>query len=102
MYNGDDLTRADSNEYLFLKNEEDIYINTKEITIKTSNEEYKIPEYSTIYFEEERINYYETQEGIMEFKSIGNMDKTSNILLNGATMTYEEFLIKMGIVQEEK
>ena len=102
MYNGDDLTRADSNEYLFLKNEEDIYINTKEITIKTSNEEYKIPEYSTIYFEEGRINYYETQEGIMEFKSIGNMDKTSNILLNGTTMTYEEFLIKMGIVQEEK
>ena len=102
MYNGDDLTRADSNEYLFLKNEEDIYINTKEITIKTSNEEYKIPEYSTIYFEEGRINYYETKEGIMEFKSIGNMDKTSNILLNGTTMTYEEFLIKMGIVQEEK
>ena len=102
MYNGDDLTRADSNEYLFLKNEEDIYINTKEIKIKTSNNEYIIPKYSSIYFEEERINYYETKEGMLEFRNIRDVDKQTEVTINDSKLTYESFLIKMGIVKSKE
>lgn len=102
MFNGDDLTRADSNEYLFLKSKENIFTSTKEIEIKTSNNQYKIPTYSNIYFAEDRIAYYEVSNGIMQYHNIGDIDANSTVTINNNTFTYNEFLIKMQIKQEEK
>ena len=101
MYNGDDLTRADSNEYLFLKNEENIFINAQEIEVITSNNEYKIPIYSSILFSAERIAYYEVYNGVMQYHSISDIDYDSKIIINGETYTYREFLEKLKIVKEE-
>ena len=68
MYNGGDLTRADGNQYLFIKSEDDIYTNVQKINIKTSSNEYEIKEYSNIYFTENAITYYEMQDGYMQYK----------------------------------
>ncbi len=50
MYNGNDLTRADGNQYIFLKSEDEIYTNVQAIKITTATNEYEIKEYSNIYF----------------------------------------------------
>ena len=102
MYNGDDLLRADGNEYLFLKSKENIYTNVKVIKIKTSNNTYEIPIYSQIYFIENRITYYEIENGIMKYKNIGDIDEESQISLDEKTLTYKQFLIELEIIEEKK
>ena len=41
MYNGGDLTRADGNQYLFIKSEDDIYTNVQKINIQKYGTEVK-------------------------------------------------------------
>ena len=100
MYNGSDLTRADGNEYLFLKNAEEIYTNVKELKIKTEYNEYTIPINSNIHFTEEEIRYYELKNGYLEYKEIGDIDVNSEITINEEVMKYEEFLKRLQIIEE--
>ena len=102
MYNGSDLTRADGNEYLFLKNAEEIYTNVKELKIKTEYNEYTIPINSNIHFTEEEIRYYELKNGYLEYKEIEDIDVNSEVEINGEKFTYEQFLKKLNILDEEK
>ena len=102
MYNGDDLLRADGNEYIFLKTKDDIYTNVKDIKIETSNNKYEIPIFSQIYFLEDRITYYEVQGDSLKYGKIEDIDEISKININGEELTYKEFLIKMGIIEEKK
>ena len=100
MYNGSDLTRADGNEYLFLKNAEEIYTNVKETTIKTTYNTYTIPINSNIHFAEEEIRYYELKDGYLEYKEIEDVDVNSEITINEEVMKYEEFLKRLQIIEE--
>ena len=100
MYNGSDLTRADGNEYLFLKNAEEIYTNVKEMTIKTTYNTYTIPINSNIHFTEEEIRYYELKDGYLEYKEIEDVDVNSEITINEEVMKYEEFLKRLQIIEE--
>ena len=59
VYNGNSLERADGKEYIFIRTNEGIYINLKEIKIQTTANEYIIPVNSLIAFEENEIRYYE-------------------------------------------
>ena len=102
MYNGADLTRADGNEYIFLKSADEIYTNIKGIKIKTVLNEYEIKQYSNIYFTEEAIIYYEMQDGYMEYKRIEDVDNNSEIEIAGEKQDYKTFLEKIGILKEEK
>ena len=102
MYNGDDLLRADGNEYLFLKSKENIYTNVKKINIETSNNKYEIPIYSQLYIAEDKITYYEVNDGVMNYKKISDIDKTSKIKIENEELTYEEFLQKMNIISKPK
>ena len=102
MYNGADLTRADGNEYIFLKSEDEIYTNIKEIKLKTVLNEYEIKQYSNIYFTEEAIIYYEMQDGYMEYKRIEDVDNNSEIEIAGEKQDYKTFLEKIGIKQTEE
>ena len=102
MYNGGDLTRADGNQYIFLKSEDEIYTNVQAIKIKTATNEYEIKEYSNIYFKEESITYYEMQDGYMEYKRIVDIDNNSDIEVNGETLTYKTFLERLGLIQSEE
>ncbi len=102
MYNGGDLTRADGNQYLFIKSEDDIYINVQKINIQTASNEYEIKEYSNIYFTEDAITYYEMQDGYMQYKKITDIDNNSEITIKGETLTYKTFLEKLGVIQSEE
>ena len=102
MYNGGDLTRADGNQYIFLKSEDEIYTNVQAIKITTATNEYEINEYSNIYFTEEAITYYEMQDGYMEYKRIADIDNNSEIEVNGETLTYKTFLERLGIIQSDE
>ena len=50
VYNGNSLERSDSKEYIFARTNEGIYINLKEIKIKTTANEYIVPANSLIAF----------------------------------------------------
>ncbi len=120
MYNGDDLTRADGNEYLFLKSEDAIYTNAKNIKILTTINEYEIGEYSYIYFAEEYITYYEIENAestsdsteitqsinlenaYLKYKKISDIDNNSEVEINGETITYKELLERLGIIANEE
>ncbi len=127
MYNGVDITRADGNKYIFLKSEDEIYTNVGKIKINTALNEYKIRDFSNIYFTEEYIAYYEMQDGsdasngssnensdnaqnktnnvqnwYMQYKRINDIDMDSKIEVNNETMTYKEFLERLGIIQTEE
>lgn len=104
IYNMDDLTRADMNEYLFLKNQDRIYINSKEINIKTSTKEYTIPINSMIYFAEEYITFYRIEGEFFVYDKILDIDYGSNVIMDKNELTYKELLVKLGIInnQEEK
>ncbi len=103
MYNEKDLTRADSNEYIFLKNKENLFVNIKEIYIKTSTNEYKIPINSIINFNKEFVSYYKLQDkDNLEYSVIQDIDLSSIITINNESDNYENILKKLKIIQEEK
>ena len=101
MYNGDDLTRADGNEYLFLKTDDEIYTNVAEIEIKTQYNTYKIKENSNMYITEESISYYEVNGTYLEYHKIEDIDNNSKVIINGEELTYREFLKRLGYIEEE-
>ena len=81
VYNGNSLERADSKEYIFAKTEEGIYINLKEIKIKTTANEYVLPVNSLIVFEEDVIRYYSVQSNILVFNEIKDVDYNSHVII---------------------
>ena len=81
VYNGNNLERADSKEYIFAKTEEGIYINLKEIKIGTTANEYVLPVNSLIVFEEDVIRYYSIQNNILMFNEIKDVDYNSQIII---------------------
>ena len=107
MYNSQDLTRADGNEYIFIETPEGIYITGKDIKITTNKTEYEIPSYSIIYFTENHITYYTIEGEKLIYHNILEIDKTSQITIQKITeeknieISYEELLLKLGIIQEE-
>ena len=102
MYNGDDLTRADGNEYLFLKTDEDIYTNAEKIEIETEYNTYEIEANSNIYFTEGSIRYYELKGTYIEYHNIEDIDNESKIKIKGEEITYQEFLERLGKLDEEE
>ena len=107
MYNSYDLTRADGNEYILIETPEKTYITGKDIKIVTGKTEYEIPTYSILYFTENHITYYTIEGERLFYHNILEIDKTSQITIQKVTdeenieITYEELLLKLGIIQEE-
>ena len=107
MYNSYDLTRADGNEYIFIETPEKTYITGKDIKIVTGKTEYEIPTYSILYFTENHITYYTIEGERLFYHNILEIDKTSQITIQKVTdeenieLSYEELLLKLGIIQEE-
>lgn len=101
LFNQSDLTRADMNEYLFLKNEDNIYINTEEINVSTSTRRYIIPKNSIIYFSKDIISYYNLDGEYFKYNKISDIDLQSTICIKDNNYTYEDLLIRLNI-QEDK
>ncbi len=102
MYNTQNMMRADSNEYIFLKNEDKIYTNVMQIHIKTVLSEYEIPLNSNINFNKFFISYYRTDDpGYLKYENIVDIDYSSIIIINDKEYTYEEFLQNMKIIKSD-
>ena len=101
LYNIQNLERADEEEYIFMKNEDGIYINTKEMKVKTAIKEYQIPLNSIIYFTEEQISYYKIEGDIFKYEKITQIDKDTKVEI-GEEITYEELLKKLKIIETEE
>ena len=101
MYNENNLTRADGNEYIFLKSQDEIFTNIEKINIATLANNYEINEYSNIYFTENYITYYEMFDGYMKYNRIRDIDENTEIEINGEKIKYSEFLERIGIIETE-
>ena len=99
IYDGSNLERADSKEYLFVKTIDDIYINLYEIKIKTIANEYTIPVNSILAFYDNEVRYYSVTNNVLVFNQLKDIDNTSNVQILENNYTYEDFLIKLKILQ---
>ena len=81
VYNGNNLERTDGKEYIFAKTSEEIYINLKEIKIKTMANEYLLPVNSLIALEKNAIKYYKVQNDILVFGEIKDIDYNSQVII---------------------
>ena len=101
IYNESDLERVDEKEYIFLKNESNIFTNLKEIKIQTVANEYTIPVNSNIYFDKEEIRYYEIKKDTLRYKEIKDMDAQTKIKIGEKEVRYEELLTVLRLNQTE-
>ena len=103
IYNESDLERVDEKEYIFLKNESNIFMNLKEIKIQTVANEYTIPVNSNIYFDKEEIRYYEIKKDTLRYKEIKDMDAQSKIKIGEKEVRYEELLtaLKLNLTENQ-
>lgn len=119
LYNNNNkLERADYNDYLFLKNSDNIYINSKEIKIETNVNTYVIPTNSMITFSEEYIAYYYLSNGTFKYRPIVDVDLDSKVSIDTISYimdaengemniesiikeyTYKEFLTNLNLIRK--
>lgn len=118
LYNTSGFERADYNDYLFIKNSDNIYINSKEIKITTTANSYIIPKNSIINFTEEYISYYHMENEVFKYETIIDINNDSELVIesfeykfdfengkvdaisNKTECLYKEFLIKLNIIKE--
>lgn len=103
LYNADTLERADYNEYILMKNTDNLYINTQEMKIKTNFNKYTIGINSIINFADNYITYYTLKDGKFNYGKILDVDLTSNLEIEyfKRTYTYKEFLLGLNIIKEQ-
>lgn len=103
LYNSNTLQRADYYDYILLKNTDNLYINTKELKIKTSMNEYAMKMNSIINFTKDFITYYSLVDGEFVYNKILDIDEKSSIYVEdyNRTYTYKEFLMNLGIIRED-
>lgn len=99
LYNIGDEDPIDDNNYLFLDLKNSIYVNTASMLIKTLNNEYEITVNSQIYFNTKYINYYSFDGVNFKYNRIDDIYYDSIVKIGNYTLTYEEFLLKMGIIK---
>ncbi len=103
LYNEGDLERADQNLYLFIKNENNIFINQNLINIHTQYNNYQIPKNSIIYFGEKNISYYTIINEELHYERIEDIDLNSNIeIVKDEIYTYEKLLINLKLKDVKK
>lgn len=97
IYHVDDGLKSEEETYIFLEIEPSIYMNLRDMTIKTVTQEYFIKKNSYIYFAENFVHYYNYEEKNYQYFSYDDLDAESEVTLLNEKITYEDFLIKLGI-----
>ncbi len=101
VYNLSDYEKEEDG-YLLLSYPNGVYVNLYDLKIKTEVNEYNIPLNSFIYFEEDKIGYFERNNSEFIRKEIIDVDYNSTIAFYYESAkedyhyTYEEFLIGIG------
>lgn len=90
-------------DYILLKNEDNLYINSKEFKIQTNLNEYKINMNSIINFTSDFITYYSLNNDQFVYHKILDVDENSIITVDdyNRKYTYKDFLINLGITKEK-
>ena len=105
-YNMSDYTLMDNNTYLLISYPNGIFINLFDLNIKTEVNEYNIPINSLMYFETDRLVYFERSDKTFTYKEINDIDYDSilSFVFESSSKEYrykyEEFLDKVGSVSE--
>ena len=102
LYNTDTLERADFFDYIFIKNTDNVFINTKEIKIKTYYNEYVIPINSLINISEDFITYYTLKNEMFIYNKILDLDEDSLVKIEDYNFNYKykDFLIGLKIIKD--
>ena len=103
LYNSLTLERADFCDYILMKNAENLYINCKEMKIKTYSGEYKIPMNSIMNITNKFITYYSLNGDYFVYNKILDVDDNSQVIIEdyNKQYTYKELLIALGIIRAE-
>ena len=102
LFNSYDLSKADTNDYYFIKTNEITFVAVQDFKLRTTTKEYTIPVNSIIYFGNNYITYYEVDNDNLIYKNIFDISTDTVIVLDEeTTINYEEFLKKMKLVEEE-
>ena len=75
--------QVDEDAYIFIRLQNDLFMNNEEISIKTVNQEITIPIYSIIYFSEEYLNYYFRFGNELIYKKVPFMASDYLVKVNG-------------------
>lgn len=104
LYNASTLERADYYDYILMKNKDNLYVNAKEIKVKTTFNEYTIPMNSIINFTSSFITYYTLEDDEFVYGKVIDIDENSLIKIEdyNKEYTYRQFLIGLNIVKENK
>lgn len=103
LYNEGDLERADQNLYLFIKNENNIFISQNNINVHTQYNNYRIPKNSIIHFTDKSISYYSITDEDLKYYKIEDIDLGSNIeIVKNTNYTYEQLLINLKLKEAKK
>ena len=100
LYNKDDKSRADNNQYLFLKLPNLLFLNSIDITINTDFKEYKISMNSIINFNEDSIRYYAFDGDVLDYYKIEDIDNKTKIKMGEKSYTYETLLKNLGLTSD--
>ena len=100
LYNANTMARADYHDYVLMKNADGMYINTKDIEVKTSNNKYKIKNNSIINFTDKFITYYTLKDGKFIYGKILDVDLNSKVIVKdyNRDYSYKQFLIGLDII----
>ena len=100
LYNLSDFERADFNDYLFLRNSDNMFINLIDIEIKTNMNTYTIPKNSIINFRDNFIAYYHLEEDKFKYETIVDVELESIVKLNGE-MAYKDLLLNLNMIKSK-
>ena len=99
IYNDGDTEPADDLDYIFIDLNNSIFINTQLMTITTLNDESIIPVNSPVYFGLKYVNYYTFDGKTFNYHRISDIYYDSIIRIGNISLTYEEFLNKLGLLR---
>ena len=103
LYNFGDFEQADYENYILLQLANGTYVNVLDINLDLMNGTHTIPLNSIVNFQENYINYYYyNNKGKLVYKIIDGIDSKSIISFGDYKYTYENVLIKLGIIEEKE
>lgn len=100
IYNEGEEEPADTEDYLFVKLNNSIFINSQVMTIQTEENEYNIPLNSPMYFNTKYINYYAFDGENFNYNRINDIKYNSLVKIGDVGVTYEELLLNMKVANK--
>ena len=98
LYNQNDYTRADNNTYIFLSLDNNLFLNTKKITLNDND----INPNSIIYLTENEIRYYSLINDEFKYNVIYGVSYTDILLFNDSNIKYEDLLNNLKLLSNKE